>query len=240
MKITPVQLPFGVILDMDGVLVDSEPFICRAASIMFTERSLIVKPEDFIPFVGTGENRYLGGVAEKYGFPLNLEQDKRRTYEIYLEIIKGELQPLPGVPRFFEDCRKNGKKIALATSADDTKVFGTLKEIGLPPDFFDAMVTGSNVTHKKPDPEIFLTAARKLGLNARNCLVVEDAPNGVTAAKKSGARCLALTTSFSRKELISIGADWCAEDLASAPDEVLFWHKKFVSQGRRRMVLARG
>ncbi|MFH0797475.1 MAG: HAD-IA family hydrolase [Candidatus Omnitrophota bacterium] len=225
-KITPARLPFGVILDMDGVLVDSEPFICRAASMMFAEHSLMVKPEDFVPFVGAGENRYLGGVAAKYGFPLNLERDKRRTYEIYLEIIKGELQPLPGVPGFIEECRKNGKKMALATSADDTKVLGTLKEIGLPPDSFEAMVTGSNVTRKKPDPEIFLAAARNLGLDARDCLVVEDALNGVVAAKRSGARCLALTTSFSRKELISVGADWCAENLANTPDGVLFWHQK--------------
>ena len=62
----------GVIYDMDGVLVDSEEFICRAAIAMFVEHGLEVSPDDFRPFVGTGENRYIGGVAEKYGLHLNL------------------------------------------------------------------------------------------------------------------------------------------------------------------------
>ncbi|MBK9390055.1 MAG: HAD hydrolase-like protein [Bacteroidetes bacterium] len=62
----------GVLFDMDGVLVDSERFIARAAIMMFEELGVQVKPEDFHPFVGTGENRYLGGVAEKYGITVDL------------------------------------------------------------------------------------------------------------------------------------------------------------------------
>ena len=96
----------GVIFDMDGVLCDSEPFICEAACRMFAERhGVTVRPDDFIPFVGAGENRYLGGVAEKHGVALDLEADKARTYDIYLEIIQGRLQPLPGAPEFIADCR---------------------------------------------------------------------------------------------------------------------------------------
>ena len=82
-------LPYGVLFDMDGVLVDSEVFICRAACMMFEESGLKVRPEDFLPFVGTGENRYLGGVAEKYGFAIEINEAKERTYDIYLEIIRG-------------------------------------------------------------------------------------------------------------------------------------------------------
>ncbi len=64
----------AVIFDMDGVLTDSEPLICAAATAMFREQGLAVQPGDFEPFVGTGENRYLGGVAEKYDHALNLEE----------------------------------------------------------------------------------------------------------------------------------------------------------------------
>jgi HAD superfamily hydrolase (TIGR01509 family) len=206
---------------MDGVLVDSEKFICRAACMMFGEYGLNVQPEDFLPFVGAGENRYLGGVAEKYGFPIDIERDKKRTYDIYLEIIKGNLGPLPGVWEFIDKCRIAGKKMALASSADDTKVEGNLKEIGIPKKTFAAIVTGNDVKHKKPDPEIFIAAARMLQLDPRHCLVVEDAVNGVAAAKACGARCLALTTSFSEEQLA--GADWFAPDLAQAPDDVLNW-----------------
>lgn len=104
---------------MDGVLCDSEPFICQAACRMFAETyGVEVGPEDFRPFVGTGEKRYLGGVAEKHGIERDLERDKARTYEIYLEIIRGRLKPLAGVHAFIAACRRGGAKLAVATSFD--------------------------------------------------------------------------------------------------------------------------
>ena len=216
-------LPFGVIFDMDGVLLDSEPFICRAAMMMFAERGLIVKPEDFLPFVGAGEDRFIGGVAEKYGFPLKLQPDKKRTYEIYLEIIRGNLHPLEGAMAFLKTCRKSGKKLALATSADYIKMAGNLKEIGINPSLFESVIAGEDVINKKPDPEIFILAAKKMNLKPGECLVVEDAVNGVRAAKAGGCRCLALTTSFTQEELFAAGADWCAKNLAEAPKKALEW-----------------
>lgn len=211
----------GIIFDMDGVLVDSEPFICEAAIRMFAERGLNVKPEDFIPFVGAGENRYIGGVAEKYGFPIDIERDKARTYEIYGEIVKGRIEPLPGVHEFIAKARTRGLKLALASSADRVKIDINLREIGIAPETFDAIVSGQDVIRKKPDPEIFLTAAKRLGLAPEECLVVEDAVNGVAAAKAAGMRCLALTTSFTKEDLA--GADWFASNLAEAPEEALDW-----------------
>jgi HAD superfamily hydrolase (TIGR01509 family) len=212
----------GVIFDMDGVLCDSEPFICQAAGMMFAERYHVdVRAEDFIPFVGAGENRYIGGVAEKHGIALDLEADKRRTYEIYLRIIRGRLKPLPGVRGFLAACRKAGLKLAVATAADKVKLDGNLGQIGLPAELFDATVHGNEIARKKPDPEAFLLAARRLGLGAGQCLVVEDAPNGIRAAKTGGFACLGLTSSFEAATLTSAGADWVAGDLAHVPEEVL-------------------
>ena len=211
----------GVLFDMDGVLVDSEEFICKAAIMMFKEKGLIVQPEDFIPFVGTGENRYLGGVAEKYHFPIDIENAKARTYEIYGEIIKGKLKPLEGVEGFIATCREKGLKIAVATSADEVKMIANLEETGIPPETFDATVNGLMIKNKKPDPEIFITAARLLGLQPARCLVVEDAPNGVAAGKRAGARVLAVMSSFSAEQLK--GADWVAKNLREYPPEVFLW-----------------
>jgi HAD superfamily hydrolase (TIGR01509 family) len=209
----------GVILDMDGVLVDSEPFIRAAAGRMFAEKGYHVNPHDFDAFVGTGEDRFLGGVAEKYGIPLLMPQDKERTYAIYLELIRGRLQALPGVHPFIEECRHLHLKLAVASSADAVKVEGNLHEIGLPPGTFDALVNGSEVARKKPYPDIFLAAAGRLGLPAAECLVVEDAVAGVAAAKAAGARCLALTTSFPADRLTA--ADWVVPDLAHVPPGLL-------------------
>lgn len=209
----------GVIFDMDGVLVDSEPFIKEAGVRMFAEKGFAVRAEDFTPFVGTGEDHFLGGVAEKYGLPFDAKRDKARTYAIYLQLIRGRLQPLPGVFSFLDECRKRRLKVAVASSADAVKVEGNLHEIGLPPDTFDAIVNGSQVERKKPAPDIFLTAAQRLGLPPAVCLVVEDAVAGVAAAKSAGARCLALTTSFPAEQLTK--ADWIVADLAHAPPEIL-------------------
>jgi len=73
----------AVIFDMDGVLVDSEPLINAAAISMFKEKGLVVQPEDFLPFVGAGEDRYIGGVAEHYGFPLDVPA---RSVELMISI----------------------------------------------------------------------------------------------------------------------------------------------------------
>ena len=211
----------GVLFDMDGVLVDSEEFIRNAAILMFKELGLETKPEDFFEFIGTGENRFLGGVAEKYSFFIDITTAKERTYEIYLELIKGKMNTLPGVDSFIAECRKRGLKIALATSADRTKMDANLVEIGMTYKSFDAVVNGLDVEHKKPSPDIYIRAAELIGIDPSECLVVEDAVNGVKAAKAAGAKCLGLTTSFSKDQLSE--ADWFAENLAEAGEEVFDW-----------------
>ncbi|MFC2137446.1 HAD family hydrolase [Bacteroidota bacterium] len=211
----------GILLDMDGVLVDSEEFICKAAILMFKQKGLLVKPEDFIPFIGTGENSYIGNVAKKYNFPLEIKEAKALTYSIYTEIIEGEIEPLPGVFTFIEKAQKRGLKLAVATSADKVKMEVNLRNIGLAEDVFAATVNGLEVERKKPFPDIFQIAAQKLGLNPYECLVIEDALSGVEAAKSAGARCLALTTSFTKEELNK--ADWISNTLADAPDDAMNW-----------------
>lgn len=208
----------AVIFDMDGVLCDSEPFICEAACRMFRERHGVeALPEDFVPFVGAGEDCYLGGVAEKYGVKLTMPADKNRTYAIYLDIIKGRLRPLPGAREFASDCRRRGLKLAVVTSADRVKLTGNLAEIRLPEETFDICLTGDDIRRKKPDPEGFLLAAARLGVPPAQCLVIEDAPNGIKAARAGGMRALGLTSSFNSETLKQAGADWVASDLAHVP-----------------------
>jgi HAD superfamily hydrolase (TIGR01509 family) len=212
----------GVIFDMDGVLCDSEPFIAEAACRMFAETyGVKAAHEDFRPFVGTGENRFIGGVAEKYGVKIEITRDKARVYAIYLEIIQGRLEPLPGAREFIAECRRRKLKLAVATSADRIKLDGNLTQIRIPLATFDAIVTGDDVQKKKPDPEIFLLAAKRLGLPPVECLVVEDAESGVRAGKAAGSRCLGLTTTYNAQALTACGANWTASNLAHVPDGVI-------------------
>ena len=211
----------GVLFDMDGVLADSEQFICKAAIMMFEEMGVKVEPDDFKPFVGTGENSYIGGVAGKYGIAVDIDKVKARTYEIYRTIIRGNLKPLPGAAEIVSRCRSLGLKLALATSADRIKMEANLNEIGIPASSFDATITGLDVINKKPYPDIYIKAAEKLGLNTYECLVVEDAISGITAARRAGCRCLAVSTSFAPEMLSE--ADWICDSLGNVPDEALKW-----------------
>ena len=206
---------------MDGVLVDSEEYICRAAIMMFMEHGIIVKPEDFLPFVGAGENMYIGGVAKKYNFPIDIDREKARTYAIYEEISKDNLKSLPGVHDFIKKCRNSNLKLAVVTSADKIKMMINLKAIQLGIDTFDALVNGQDVHHKKPHPEIYLKASEKLKLKPSECLVIEDAINGIAAGKAAGAKCLALTTTFGKKNFGN--ADWICSTLENVPEEALMW-----------------
>lgn len=211
----------AVIFDMDGVLVDTEEFICEAAMKFFAELGVRVQAEDFLDFVGMGENRYLGGVAEKYGVEIEIVQAKKRTYEIYDEIVRGRIKPLDGVMEFLDRCHRLGLKTAVATSADRTKMDINLREMGLSEEDFNACINGLEVERKKPHPDIFLFAAKKIGAEPLRCLVVEDAISGVQAAKAAGMKCLALTTSFTPEQLA--GADWIVPTLAQAPLEATAW-----------------
>ncbi len=204
-----MSIPTGiraVIFDMDGVLTDSEPLICAAATAMFGERGVTVRPEDFQPFVGMGEIRYLGGVAEKYHLQLDIEAAKRRTYELYLEMAPAQLRAFPGAVDLVRACRKAGLQTAVASSADRIKVDANLRLIGLPRDNWDVVIAAEDVVHKKPAPDIFLAAAHKMKLRPPECVVIEDAVSGIQAAKAAGMRCVAVAQTFSAERLAEADA----------------------------------
>jgi len=211
----------GVLFDMDGVLVDSEPYICKAAMMMFDELGVRVAPEEFKPFVGMGENKYIGGVAESHGIKVNIEEVKARTYEIYQIIVRDKLSPLPGALDFISECIRKDLRLALATSADRIKMEINLKEIGLAQDLFQSIITGLDIINKKPFPDIYIKAAESIGLHPVDCLVVEDAISGIKAGISAGCRCLAVTSTFSHSDLLE--ADWICESLENVPSEVLNW-----------------
>jgi haloacid dehalogenase superfamily, subfamily IA, variant 3 with third motif having DD or ED len=203
----------GVLFDMDGVLVDSEPFIAEAAIAMLAERyGVAASREDFLPFVGMGENKFISGAAARHGVTVDIESDKARTYELYFEVIRGKLREIPGASAFVRSLRGLGVKTAIATSADRRKLEANLGEIGLAQSDFDATVDGLQIERKKPYPDIYLEASRRLGVDPASCLVVEDAISGVQAAKAAGMACLAIAGTFPESELRAAGADWFARD----------------------------
>ena len=195
----------NILFDMDGVLVDSEHAIREACISMLAEHGVAAAHEDFKPFTGMGEIRFIGGVAEKYGLAYRPEM-KERAYEIYGEIAAQHLKVYPGIPELVAALRGRGLKLAVASAADLVKVRINLGCMGLELSDFDAVVTGSEIKNLKPAPDIFLEAARRIGALPAETLVVEDAVSGVKAACAAGMRAVGVTTSFDGAVLREAGA----------------------------------
>jgi HAD superfamily hydrolase (TIGR01509 family) len=210
----------AILFDMDGVLVDSEKLIAEAAVILFAERGAVANVADFLPYIGTGEKRFLEGVSELYKVELQAN-DKDYLYEIYGRIAPSSLKPIKGVFEFLDYCKQHGLKTAIATSADHVKIGINFTAVGLKESMFDTIVNGLDVERKKPFPDIYLKAAERLGVHPSECLVIEDAVNGIDAGLAAGCKCLGLTTTFNAEQLHK--AQWITSDLASIPSQALSW-----------------
>ena len=219
-----------VIFDMDGVLVDSEPAITHASIESLKEIGVNAKEKDFKEFTGMGDDKFIQGVAEKYGKTYDVKL-KLRAYEIYT-IRKNRVKVFPKAKKLIQNINNIGLKCAVASASDLVKVKINLKRIklgkslkiitmdgsqdGMKSKRLIYVITGTDVKNKKPDPEIFLKAAQSAGISPEYCLVIEDAVSGVQAAKAAGMKCIGVTTSFNRRTLLNAGADFVIDKLYDA------------------------
>ncbi len=202
----------GVIFDMDGVLLDSEPATALASVRGMAEFGIHAHPEDFWEFCGMGEQKYFGGVVEKYGGQYTPEMGKR-IYEYYVRDAKKDIILFDGVPDIIRTIHQRGYKIAIASGALPIKVSTNIQAAGLPMECFSAVVTAADVSKQKPDPEIFLTAAGKMGVDPSQCIVCEDAVSGVKGAIAGGMKVLGITTTFPAERLTDLGAHWTSDHI---------------------------
>ncbi len=207
----------AVIFDMDGVLVDSEYAMRKAAILALAEWGITASHDDFIPFTGAGEDRFVGGVAELHGVTY-VSQMKHRAYEIYLEICHQDIVRFSQIPETIEKLSGMGFKLAIASAADAIKVQANIAAAGINPMYLGGLVTGNDVQKKKPDPAAFLLAAKKLGIEPEHCVVIEDAVNGIKGAVNAGMKSVGIPSSFSPEELLQAGADWIVPETCLLPE----------------------
>lgn len=127
----------------------------------------------------------------------------RRKEALYRERFKPLLKETPGLTAFLRQARAGGKKLAVATAANRDNTDFVLEGLGITA-YFDALVTSEDITRGKPDPEVFLIAAARLGVAARDCLVFEDSPAGLEAAFRAGMSAVALHTTFPESQLVNL------------------------------------
>ena len=184
----------AVIFDLDGVIVSTDDCHYRAWKKMADEEGIYFDREINNRLRGVSRMASLEIVLEKANREYS-EKEKQEMAErknnYYKELIC-ELTPndiLPGAIETLEQLKENGIKIAIGSSSKNTPII--LKQIGLD-NYFDAVSDGNNITHSKPDPEVFLKAAEMLGIAPEDCMIVEDADAGIEAGKRAGMKTLAL------------------------------------------------
>ncbi len=198
---------YGLIFDVDGVIADTEAVNATASIKVFADLFGVegVLREDFEAGLGRGAEEYVKAAAQVHGLELTDEQVEQATQlrqEYFLNILTKEpLPPFPGVLELMDEAmQREDFHIAIATSGTLEKSRAVLNAVGVP---YRKMVyiNGNDVKHKKPDPELFLIAAQQIGIEPAHCVVIEDAPNGVQAAKAAGAKCIAVTNSTTAAKL---------------------------------------
>lgn len=198
--------PLAVIFDIDGTIVDNMHVHAEAFAV-FAERH-------GLPPLTKEDRARLDGRRNSEIFPILFKRDVSRdewlAYEhekegLYRELSRGRLAPMRGLPQLIERLNSDGIPMALATSAPKLNVEHTLAELGLV-DRFPVIVRGDEVARGKPAPDVFIEAARRLGVRAADCLVFEDAPMGIEAAQAAGMRVVALTTSFQATHFGTLGS----------------------------------
>ncbi len=185
----------AIIWDMDGVLVDSGSFHYRAWRE--TLRAVMNTDITYAAFQRTFGLRNLEMLRDTLGYDLTLDEVNHLAgikEERYLELIRQNgMSLLPGVKEWLDQTTAAGWRQAVASSAPRVNVEAVVDAVNIR-GYFDAMVSAEDVSRGKPDPEVYLAAATKLGVPPSRCIVIEDAPVGIQGARSAGMKCIGVLT----------------------------------------------
>jgi beta-phosphoglucomutase len=201
----------AVIWDMDGVIADTSTYHLRAWRETFAKRGINFTEEDFQRGFGIRNDaiiRNIVGEQTSDGEIKTIAQEKEATFR---RLIGKDIKPLPNVLELLGQLHDRGIKMAIASSAVIENIRLVVGSLGIE-NYFEAIITGHDVTESKPSPQVFLVAAQRLGADSKNCVVFEDAVAGVKAAKSAGMHCVAITNSHPREKLVE--ADLIVASLA--------------------------
>ncbi len=191
---------FAIIFDMDGVIVDSNPYhkialkqFCKKYGYELTDEQLLQK------IYGRTNKEWLTNLMG------NLPEEQIHSYAeekeaLYRQLFKDDIKPVKGLIHFLDQLDHHQIARAIGTSAPQSNVVFTLSKTNTSK-FFDIILNDTFVTHSKPHPEIYLKVAQALGLPNSQCIVIEDSLSGVEAGKAAGSKVIGITTTHTREEL---------------------------------------
>lgn len=211
----------AVLFDLDGTLVDTEPLYYEATRRLLARHGA---PDldwaQFAGFIGVGTRETLEILAARSSLATPVDALLAEQDTLYLDLLRSSVEVFPQMRKFVERVHAAGVPMAVASGSTVEAIGAALEHGGLG-EFFTVTVSAEEVAAGKPQPDVFLEAARRLGVAARECAVIEDSAPGVAAAHAAGMRCLAVplapdaqpAAAFAAAELVFPGghADFTAE-----------------------------
>jgi len=209
---------FGVIFDMDGVLVDSRKPHFESWRQVAREFGRDMTEAEFADTFGRTNRDIVHFLWGKSVSDDEIQKIGTRKEAVYRDIITKNIPAVPGLHQLLPSLCQAGAKLAVGSSGPIENVNLVLDGLGIR-EHFSAIVSSADVTEGKPNPQVFLTAAKKLGFEPKRCVVIEDAPAGIEAGHRGGMKVIALTTSYSPHEISN--ADKLCCDLTEVNAELI-------------------
>ncbi|WP_298682727.1 HAD family phosphatase, partial [uncultured Methanomethylovorans sp.] len=188
----------ALIFDMDGVLVDSMHLHAAAWKVAFSEAGIIISPESIFRLEGANDRGIVENILYEKGISGSFEFFSSIVVRKQAHFNVGDIKPFPGINDYLELLSSN-YLLAVVSGSDRNAVDGILgRHFGVN---FDAVVSGDDIVNGKPNPDPYLKALECLGTDSDNCIVFENAPYGVEAAKRAGIYCVGVPTYVDREML---------------------------------------
>jgi HAD superfamily hydrolase (TIGR01509 family) len=209
----------GVIFDMDGVIVDSEELHEHCEKEVLKQYNAVLTSELFKDVKGMRDKETFQYYSRHFDIKEHPDILLQKKMEIFTRLMQKKMRVYPGFKDLAKKC-KNRFKVGLVTSSSKQSVSTILKHFDIK-HLFDAIVTAEDVQLAKPYPEPYVKIAEKLHVKANQCLVIEDAIHGITSAKTAGAKCIAVTNTFPKKQLQDTSADFIIKSLRELDIETI-------------------
>lgn len=183
----------AVLFDMDGVISDTQHIHAEVETKLLKDYGVDLSAEEITAkYAGYSDDEFYEVVFADYGITkVTMDEAIEEVWKRKFAASRGNILPLPGVQNLISDLKENGFKLAVASASIMEFIELVLSDLNLS-DKFDAITSAIEVENGKPAPDIFLLVAKKIGVEPKNCVVIEDSVNGMIAAKKAGMKCIGI------------------------------------------------
>jgi len=203
----------AVIFDLDGVIVNSEDAHIESEKQTFLKFGVKISSDELHEYAGATAEAMFTDLIRRYRLRTTFQEMVKIKEQSFYRLLDEDAEPTKGVIELIQRLKKAGTRLAIASSSNRKWIEYILKKLQITR-LFDCFVGAEDIVHSKPDPEIYLKAARALGMRPDECVVIEDAERGVQAAKRAGMKTIGYMNPRSGKQDLS-EADVIIDDFSA-------------------------